>query len=144
VHRCGRRSLTKRLDTRSFESSGGLQVTSPIPPERILSVSDAEWLKIIATDWSKMPESLLRRRGDRSLVERSRDQFVRAFGEAVRQTPKRFAALARRIPGDADPAYFGRCHSLAGRSAVSRWVAELGAGERRGAGGSHCLCGRLP
>lgn len=81
-------------------------MTSPIPPDKLMFVSDRDWLRIIRTEWSRREDCRWRQHGPDLVGEASLRQFADALGTAARTNPKRFAALALRIPPDADPAYF--------------------------------------
>jgi hypothetical protein len=81
-------------------------VTSPIPPNRLLFVSDREWLRIIRTDWSQHDGRLWRQHGPDVVGEASLRHFADALGAAARQNTERFAALALRMPANSSPIYF--------------------------------------
>jgi len=82
-------------------------VVSPIPRDRLHLVSDRQWLRIIRRQW---PERCWTDRdaGKDLITEASTSTFAADFAEMAKRQPQRFAALALRIPSDADPAYLSR------------------------------------
>ncbi|NLE59051.1 MAG: hypothetical protein GX616_11865 [Planctomycetes bacterium] len=85
---------------------GGGMVTSPIPQNALLFVSDREWLRIIRTDWPQVHGGRWRQLGPNIVGEASVRHFADALGTAAARNPKRFALLALRIPRNANPTYF--------------------------------------
>lgn len=101
-----------------FADSGGC-VTSPIPPDKLMFVSDREWLQIIAREWPAHEGRRWKQHGPDVVGEASLRQFTDAFGHAAVKNPKRFARLAMRIPPTADPAYFASLLRAVGRQEVT-------------------------
>jgi len=89
----------------SAYSVGGW-VTSPIPPDRLMFVSNRDWLKIIRGQWPEGEARPWRRHGPDVVGEASVRHFGDALGNATKRDPKRFADLALKLPRDSDPTYF--------------------------------------
>ena len=81
----------------------------------------AEFAKHQAMEGAILQSVDLVGRGDFDKVLKIVRHFADALGTAARQNPKRFVALALRIPKEADPAYFSRIvHELTNPDAPDR------------------------
>jgi hypothetical protein len=89
---------------REFQGGG---VSSPIPTEKLLLVTDGEWLRIINRDWSGRGRRW-KQMGPDHVGEASHEHFADDFGHIAEQQPQRFAKLALRIPRDAYKGYLSR------------------------------------
>jgi len=81
-------------------------VTSPIRRDKIATVSDREWLRLITVEHPPLRGTRWKQIGPDLVGEASHRHFAEDFGAVARQNPKRFAALALRIPRTANPLYF--------------------------------------
>lgn len=68
---------------------------SSIPTDRIGKVSNDQWIKIVTRATCGKPGVRL---SNGNLVERSRETYARALGQAAIAEPSRFAALATQFP----------------------------------------------
>jgi len=88
----------------AFESTGGW-VRSPIPPDRLASVPDRQWIDITQRRWSTRR---WRQIDAESVAEASHEHFAADFGQCARGDPARFTRLMLRLPESAPPIYLNR------------------------------------
>ena len=96
-------------------STGGW-VTSPIPPDKLMFVSDRVWLQIIGKEWPESGAGHWRQHGPDVVGEASPRHFAEALGTAAKGNPQRFAALALKIPRNSDPRFFTSILQALGQS----------------------------
>ena len=110
----------------SGRSYGGF-VSSPIPHERLPSLGDATWLKLIQTNASSEPDRTHRswkRKGRGGIAEASAEMFARDFGHMAKRQPSRFAKLALKIPRSVSVDYFRQVISALSDSKPTNDVPE--------------------
>lgn len=88
------------------ETAIGGRVTSSIPQERIGAVSDAMWIRIATGEWPRNGLASMRQVDSDTVAETSHRQFARAFADAAKKEPRRFARLALGMPKDVPIDYF--------------------------------------
>lgn len=88
----------------AFESTGGW-VRSPIPPDRLASVPDRQWIDITQRRWSTRR---WRQIDADSVAEASHEHFAADFGQCARSDPARFTRLMLRLPEATPPVYLNR------------------------------------
>jgi hypothetical protein len=88
----------------AFKATGGW-VRSPIPPDRLPSVPDRQWIDITQQRWS----TRRRRQIDAdSVAEASPEHFAVDFGQCARTDPARFTKLMLRLPESAPSVFLNR------------------------------------
>lgn len=92
------------------------RVVSPIPPDKLMFVSDGEWLRIISGKWPEHEARRWREHSSGMVGEASVRHFTEALGSTSKRAPRRFAALALRIPRNSDPRYFASILNALGES----------------------------
>ncbi len=97
-------SASKQHPSRSHVRGG--TVTSPIPRSRLHELSDKTWLEIITSDLPHGSAAPWRQLDNGHVGEASVREFADDLGLATQAAPSRFAALALRMPQEADLAYF--------------------------------------
>lgn len=97
----------------AFEPRGGW-VRSPIPPDRLASVPDRQWMNITQRRWSTRR---WRQIDADSVAEASHKNFAADFGQCARNDPGRFTRLMLRLPEATPPVYLnGLLDALADRA----------------------------